>query len=192
MSKDKRFHDVLAFETQDAVSGTSGRECLVEFATYYGVIRTLRVTAEAFRLQGAYEALCATRIPRGADVVEMVCEFARALGDRYGALPLSAASKFLWVRFRSPVVVYDMLVSDGLHLRYGYKYDGYPNYYKIWTTSYRENEERIREACNELNAIKKFTLASEVPQKDLSELISRQWFMERVFDHAMQMPPISG
>jgi hypothetical protein len=183
MQKDSRFHQILAFERRAETSATAGAECLVEVAKHYKVIRTLRRTEENFRLEAAYKALHATEPPTESDVVEKVEAFARALGNKYGGIALSASSKILWMRFRSPVIIYDSIVADWLCKNCGYKDDGYPNYHRIWSRKYREYEEEIEDACAELNSVKKFTLAREVSAAQLSEWANSKWFKQRVFDH---------
>lgn len=185
MWKDSRFHRILAFERRDETSAEKGRECLVEVAEDYKVIRTLRRTGESLRLQAAYEALEATEIPNEGDVVRKVESFADVLRGHYGVFALSAASKFLWMRFRSPVIIYDSFVSAWLRKNYGYKGDGYSNYYRIWSSKYQEYEDQIRCACTELKEVKRFTRAYGVSDEKLSELATSRWFMERVFDHFM-------
>ncbi len=69
-----------------------------------------------------------------------------------------------------------------------YKDDSYANYCKSWLSKYREYEDQIRIACEELRSIRKFTLAwdvREVSDDKLSEWTTSRWFMERVFDHFM-------
>jgi hypothetical protein len=187
MSKDQRFHGNLAYENRAEVAEADGRKTLVDVATYYRVIRSFKVTSEPFRLQAAYEALSRIAPPSHANVVETICKFAEDLAKTYGVVPLSAASKFLWMRFRSPIVIYDSLVCDYLQKKKcGFNYEGYPTYYPAWLNEFHKNHERIQEACQELRSIKKFTLASGIEDTKLSEWTASEWFMERVFDHSMQ------
>jgi hypothetical protein len=64
-----------------------------------------------------------------------------------------------------------------------FKDDSYTTYYKTWANEYRGHEDSIRRACAELIAIKKFTRACDVPDGTISEWVTSQWFMQRVFDH---------
>lgn len=185
MGNDSRFHNVLAYEKRNEISEEGGRKLLVEVATYYSVARTLRDTGEDRRLLAAYQTLAETEPPTMEDVVEKVTLFAETLHQRYGPkTPLSAASKFLWMRFRSPVVIYDSKASGWLWNRC-LKSEGYSAYHEAWLTEYKEHEGRIREACSELKYFKKFTLADQMLDEKFSDLIGSQWFAERVFDHFM-------
>jgi hypothetical protein len=183
--RDSRFHRSLAFDSCPTSVPKNGVSVLAEVAACYGVARTLKTIDEEFRLDGAYKALQAIEQPTEIDVVNKVVAFSHDLGRAYGSIPLSAASKFLWMRFRSPVVIYDSVVSKWLWKTCGYCYDGYANYYSLWLKKYSEFEEEIEQACAELTQIKKFTLACEVSDEQLTAWTSSRWFRERTFDHFM-------
>jgi hypothetical protein len=185
MWKDSHFHSVLA-HGGGKTEKEDGEGCLFEVAVYYRVIRTLRLRGDEPRLQAAYRALSETQLPNGDDPSELVSDFASTLRREYGGFPLSASSKFLWMRFRSPIVIFDQFVSKHLHRQCKFKTGDYADFYKIWINEFHENEHRIREACAELNGIKKFTRADELSNDDLLALTSSRWFAERVFDHFAQ------
>jgi len=105
-------------------------------------------------------------------------------------IPLSAASKFMWIVFRSPVVIYDSTVSAWLSHYAGYNYGGYSSYYEVWHREYERFEPYVRVACGELPGIKRFTHACDVSDNVLNKWTVRRWFMERVFDHFMLNEPV--
>jgi hypothetical protein len=182
MRKDRRFHETLSNRAEASVA----RRCLVDVATYYGVIRTLKKEArETDRLLPVLEALQEVEIISENNVVQTVEAFANALGKTYGGFPLSAASKFLWMRFRTPVVIYDSIVSEWLSKNCGYKYDGYRNYFELWSRAYSNCKEPIQQACTDLASIKKFTLACENSDDEVSLWSASEWFQQRVFDHSI-------
>jgi hypothetical protein len=186
ISKDKGFHEILSFEANAGVDPVVGRKTLIEAANYYRVIRTFKRSQESDRLQDAYQELSGTGFLSRSDVTKTVCEFAKSLKEKYGLFALSAASKFLWMRFRSPIVIYDSLVRNYLGQRQSeFSDEVYKSYYLAWRTKYEENHERVREACGCLIAIKKFTRASGIEDEKLFEWTTSEWFMERVFDHYM-------
>lgn len=177
---------MLGFEANAGVDSVLGRNTLIEAANYYRVIRTFKRSQEGDRLQDAYQGLSGIGFLGRSDVTKTVCEFAKSLKEKYGLFALSAASKFLWLRFRSPIVIYDSLVRNYLGQRQSGFSDGvYESYYLTWRTKYEENHERVREACGCLIAVKKFTLASGIEDEKLYEWTKSEWFMERVFDHYM-------
>jgi len=184
ISKDLEFHRAFAFDRPLPLSDEDGAKCLVEAATYYGVIRTLRKNQdEEFRLVRAYKALQRVSIFDEEDLAQTVESLARELGQ--SNMAWSAASKFLWMRFRSPVIIYDSIVDKWLYDHSDYKDDTYANYCKFWLEKYREYSPQIGEACAELNSVKKFTLIPNVPDHILAGWINNEWFRQRVFDHAM-------
>jgi hypothetical protein len=185
--RDSRFHQTLRYETWQGTSADLGARELAKAATYYGVARTLKKTNEEPRLMGAYEELGKTRLLEENEVPEVVERFAEKLHTIYGTHALSAASKFLWLKFRSPVVIYDSMVSKWICKNCEYRDDGYANYFKYWHEKFPEYEERIKEACAELVTpiVKGFTLACDVADDQLSEWTTSRWFRERVFDHFM-------
>jgi len=187
MWKDRLFHEVLAFAKTD-VDANKGAGTLVEVAKYYGVIRTLKAGArESVRLESAYRMLTSVTYRDLDDVPKIVDRFAAELGSVYGGLPFSAASKFLWMRFRTPIAIYDSLVAAYLAAENrGYDNRTSGSFYSAWRENYLQNQEAIQAACDELISIKKFTLASECKDEDVSNWTNTEWFRERVFDHFMQ------
>ena len=193
MSKDREFHSVLGFEEADKIGHDKGSKTLVDVATYYRVIRTLKVQSEPVRLQAAYKALSTIKKPSPQEVVGTVCDFATELKNTgYGGVALSAASKFLWMRFRDPIKIYDSLTAAYLADGRGFDYKTYESFYDAWQSNYQPNEEEIRAACEELINIKKFTLAAEIEDKELAEWTGSKWFLERVFDHYMQCDALNS
>lgn len=196
LTKDESFHLVLKFEARETTSPTDGASALAQFATYYGVARTLPIIDETPRLLAAYKALCEIEPPTEDDVVTKVQQLEThllSLYDRPGASrktgsPLSAASKFLWIRFRTPVIIYDSLTTRYL-AKHGYKCDGYAGFYGDWIDEYARHEQEIREACAALIGVKHFTWASERSDQDLGALVNSPWFMRGVLDHYMQNAP---
>jgi hypothetical protein len=186
MWTDRKLHLDLSFERQDRISPSAGADSLCVFAKSYGVMRTFNTIEEEPRLNAAYGALRETTCPIESDLVSKVENFAETLRKFYGKVPLSAASKFLWIRFRSPVIIYDSIVWKYLCDNYGLKdADGYTGYCRIWKRKFADYEEDIRAACAELKDIKTFTAASDVSDGDLEQWTSSQWFRNRVFDSYM-------
>ena len=184
--KDKQFHETLAFDGGRNISEPVGAECLVDVAKYYGVIRTLRKNEEQPRLKTAYSALLAIESINENTMIEVVEDFVSTLAVTYRARPLSAASKFLWMRFRSPVLMYDLLVSKWLCEHSDYKKDdGYANFCSAWKRSYQGYESEVRKAASALKTVKDFTLACNVSNDEFESWISSTWFHHRVFDHYM-------
>jgi hypothetical protein len=181
----------LAYEfgSRDEHKRKNAREALCNFAHHYAVIRTLRDRGpqEPERLRGALDILCGVPdLTTESEAVVAVEKFAGELGNLYGGKPLSAATKFMWLRFPRRVIIYDSLAWKWLRkhsdLRDG---DNYQTYTRLWRASFERHAGDIGLACDELIGIKRFTKAVDIPDEDLSALLSADWFRERVFDHAI-------
>ena len=186
---DKRCIDALELDVSPAASC----EALSRMAAFYNINRNLATKDEAWRLEAVHNLL--RRVQRPAtdqEVAECVENFSIELGKAYprksGTTPtlLSAASKFLWMRFQSPVVMYDRYawqwIKDIAKLR---DTSSYAEYLQAWCTSFSDYKAEIAEACSEIVPFKRFTLAGGMADDQLRKLVQEVWFRERVFDHAI-------
>lgn len=159
--------------------------CLSNALNYYRVARTLPEIDEPLRLGTALAALDTMTGPITEDVVDsIVCNLASVFQSVHGRYAISAASKLLWIRFRSPVVIYDSQAVACLNKTAPTKLRGgrYKLYREEWLRQFAECEESIRAACAELCRVKDFSFARTMAKDELMELVSDRWFHERVFD----------
>lgn len=192
---DRRFHETFSIEKSEQISRETGICTLVEVAKEYSVIRNFRKIEESERLGCAYDKLLEISRPTIAEVGQVVDRFAKELGEIYGANHesklLSAASKFLWMRFRSPIIVYDTLAWNWLQNQNLLKSaDDYSAYITAWESRYSDFQEDIKHGCSELVAIKKFTLGWNLSDDELKSWTSGDWFHHRVFDYLIIDPEI--
>ncbi len=183
--KDQRFSRLLSVKNEANLSLTEGAACLVEVATHYGVHRTLRDIGEVPRLKAAYELLPKQEQISQVEMFTVVETLARDLGNTYGKIALSASSKFLWMRYRDPIIIYDSIVSTWLSTHCRLKEYGYRAYCEKWLEEYSKHSEEVHKACLEVRGIKRFTLACDCPDEDIAEWTTSEWFMRRVFDYYM-------
>ena len=134
------------------------------FPTAFDVERGLRRFEPM--LQVFDEARVTTVLP--ATLVEVVLLFQRKLGDVYGGRKvLSAATKFLWLLHRDPVVIFDSQARVALGAPIG----DYSRYLKLWYAGYELAKQPIAAAC------------SELPNDQVdSTTASAEWFRRRVYD----------
>ena len=88
---------------------------------------------------------------------------------------LSAASKFLWMRFGHPFIIYDSLTWKWIDT-YQMEYSSirtYVDFYDAWRKKFEEHQKKIDMACEELlNAqVTKFLCPSEEEKNEFEEAI---------------------
>jgi hypothetical protein len=96
---------------------------------------------------------------------------------------VSAASKLLWLSSRKPII-YDSRAFVALEKEYGHKgkKKDYDAYCRSWKRAYKNNEQAVLDAVNELPKVRAF-LPGDTPADDqLLSLVREPWFRERVFD----------
>lgn len=106
--------------------------------------------------------------------VDAVNYCASELEKKYKRKQLSAASKLLWFKFKSPIIIYDNLALKGLNKRLAHRgvkvrEQNYAEYYKEWRTEYGKVEGAILKICKQ-------------HLDKIDSVASEGWFRERVFD----------
>lgn len=153
-------------------------------AKYYKVTRNFPIDESEARLQGALDLVKSDSSKLVTNnVCEMVNNLALAFERRYGKNAVSAASKFLWLRHKSPVVIFDSRAKKWLDCN-GYKVpvNNYEEYRNQWLTAFSDNSEKIEEACAALMTVRDFSMAFERSTEEVVSVTTSIWFQERVFD----------
>ena len=109
-------------------------------------------------------------------------DFEKEYPKKHGKEKVSAASKFLWIRCQSPVVIRDTNAFEYLIEGCGGKLPDYAAYWKEWRKQFAKQKARIRSACAELVHVKEFSLAKDMSKAELESIVGKRWFNERVFD----------
>lgn len=153
-------------------------------AKYYKVTRNFPIDESETRLQGALDLVKSdsSKLVEN-NVCEIVNNLALEFERRYGKNAVSAASKFLWLRHKSPVVIFDSRAKKWLD-RNGYKVpaNNYEGYRGQWLTAFSDNSKKIKEACAALTAVRDFSMAFESSAEEVVSVTTSIWFQERVFD----------
>jgi lambda repressor-like predicted transcriptional regulator len=171
----------LSDKKQDFKARTS---TLVKAAIYYRVIRNFEREEYGDRLQPVLEALDNTRRPSSAKATVSCVESLRtSLSRSYPKDTLSASSKFLWLRYMSPVIIYDARAKKSLREKSLKPGDSYQSYCEAWTKGYESHQSAIAAACRKLPAVRKFTAASDKTLAEVKAISEQPWFHERVFDN---------
>lgn len=158
-----------------------------EAASYYQVGRRFPKKKDAGeRLGKALDRLDAVLQQAGTLTAQNVEEVVTTLAEEFNVdyengIEISAASKFLWIRNKTPVVIFDARASACL-LRLGATLDGkYAKYHGEWLRCFEQRQKIVRAACNDLLELKKFSPDAET-EENLTSTVTSRWFHERVFD----------
>lgn len=113
-----------------------------------------------------------------SESIETVINFSNNLSALFpGKNYYSASSKFLWLKFQSPIIIMDSRTIKALDKKL--KPENYSQYYSLWKETYLKCEKQIIKSCLLLPSVKNYFYN---PDMDISEIIHSKWFHERVFD----------
>lgn len=103
-----------------------------------------------------------------------------AISANYGGREtLSLTTKFMWLKFRSPVKIYDSQARTAL----GTKTGDIAEFNAVWTESFYEHLADIQSSCERLVQVRNYSIDPKVATPRFIEALSSQaWFQERVFD----------
>jgi hypothetical protein len=151
--------------------------------SYYKIARNFRglkedevaenISKELLEIDGSEE-----------NYIKNVEDLAASFKKSYGQYNLSAASKLLWLRYRSPYLIYDSRAVTALH-RMGNKFRNadYTLYCESWRREFEKRSDEISLAAHGLvNLPRKYTPAFTLTDDDLVKIADSKWFIERVFD----------
>lgn len=151
-----------------------------EAATYYRVARNWRQASEEDGRYGAIlDFLDSAEPPQMDSIAAYVTKSAEQLrslnGDRN---VLSLTSKMLWVKFKSPVVIYDTQAKRAL----GLTGDDYSKFVKVWHDHFSVEKNAIEVACAQLENAIRFCVRPDLHIDEFRSFAFADFFMERVFD----------
>lgn len=110
------------------------------------------------------------------NTVEKILEVGKRISEKYGNRGvLSLTTKFLWIKIKQPILIYDSQARLALGSDNGVLDD----YYRRWFKEFNVHQAEIVEVCSKLPAMKKYAANQEV---DIRSIALETWFHERVFD----------
>lgn len=113
------------------------------------------------------------------NVIDVVNYMRQHISSKYGQRSvLSLTTKFLWLKVKSPVRIYDRQARIALGTSEG----DYLAFNTAFTTRYSECQEEIEKACRNLINVISYTVRPNLQQESLVNLVSSTWFRERVLD----------
>lgn len=119
----------------------------------------------------------------GNDGANSVTKLTCLFGDEFGRENLSAASKLLWLRHRSPFLIYDRNAVVALTMMSPKaKIDrNYGEFEAVWRSEFGKREKEVVAAAHRLTGLLPY-FDHVYDERALHSLGSSQWFHERVFD----------
>lgn len=94
--------------------------------------------------------------------VKEILEIERRISEKYGNRSiLSLSTKFLWIKIRQPILIYDSQARTALGTENG----ALDTFYEKWHIEFKVNQKEIVEACSKLPDMNKYTENQEVGTK---------------------------
>ena len=112
--------------------------------------------------------------------VKEILEIERRISKMYGNKSvLSLTTKFLWLKIKHPILIYDSRARIALGTENGIL----DSFYKKWREEFATFQREIVKACSKLPELNKYSVDQEVGTKEyIREISGEAWFQERVFD----------
>lgn len=114
------------------------------------------------------------------NIVKKILEIEREISAKYGKrIVLSLTTKFLWLKIKKPILIYDSQARIALGSNNGDLLD----YYNKWQEGFKHHKKDIEAACYQLSDLHLYAVDQKMGTKEyIKEVSSKSWFQERVFD----------
>ncbi len=166
-----------------AISGTHSASQIRDALKYYKIARNFKGLKDDVVATNVSKELLKVDGCRGI-YSENVKDLASRFKKSCNQYNLSAASKLLWLRYRSPYLIYDSRAVTALH-RMGNKFKNadYTLYCEAWRREFEKRSNEISLAARGLVSLpREYTAAFTQTDDELTKLVHSKWFIERVFD----------
>ena len=112
--------------------------------------------------------------------VKKILEIKDKISAQYGNKgALSLTTKFLWLKIKQPVLIYDSQARIAVGANDG----DLVGYYQMWHEDFEKHQTQIKKACAQLSNLHLYAVDQGTGTKTyIKELSSKPWFHERVFD----------
>lgn len=181
-TEEKKLHSAL--KTSPPLDLDDVRKSL----NHYGVARNFKGLSQDKTAAFIQESLCAISDTPTLTAEEKVVKLAKKFKKNFRQYNLSASSKLLWLRNRTPYILYDKRAVSALSAmdpkfnKSDNKSD-YQKYCKSWRSAYSQKKELILKAAERLKEIHRDFMPPSTPSDEkLSPMVTKRWFLERIFD----------
>lgn len=149
----------------------------------YGVARTFKGIKDHAKASCALQALREIDNQPGLSPVEKVEFLMGQFATHFERANLSAATKLLWLRYRSPFVILDARACTALvELKQKFDKRSYAEYFDAWNAAFNQQKERVIAAADQLATVQPFFAAWHPTPTSVLDLVRQPWFLERIFD----------
>ena len=180
---------IETLKTRDQDDRDKKLKALQRFAGFYRIARNLSLKDEFKDEIKGIERYCGVFVILNniskekvkEDVPAAVAEVSEKLGKVFKNQNfISAASKFLWLMFQSPVKIYDNQARQALCLK---GRPDYSKYFERWKIEFDKKRVDIENACQKLSGDYLYAEPSKLAKEEyIKKISSEKWFHERVFD----------
>ncbi|MFT6207079.1 MAG: hypothetical protein ACJA0T_000983 [Colwellia sp.] len=171
-----------------ALAGTNREAKLSALKSAGGFYRVARNVPTAFdvgigmkRFQPVLEILDNLSIDQfEKDPVKKILDIESQISSKYGNRGvLSLTTKFLWLKLKSPILIYDAQARIAVNSTDG----DLAGYYKNWAAEFENHEVEIQSVCSKLSNLNLYVTDQSIATKEyVNKISSNKWFHERVFD----------
>lgn len=175
VEKEERYCIALASDNLN-----TRRQGLIDAGGHFRIARNLPTIYETDgRYQAVLEALSEVHDATEANTVEVVEALRQTVSNAYGGRNvLSATTKFLWLKLKAPVRIYDSQARCAL----GTAENDYRAFYAAFTKKFMAARHEIEHACLRLSEVLSYSAAPTMSREQINALTSQIWFKERVLD----------
>lgn len=180
LSHDRSCHESLQSGTRDEKLAS-----LKDAAVHYKVARNLPKECDKDRGLSRYEPVLevideVTASHFSEDTVRLINTIQKRISINYkNRSVLSLTTKFLWLKIRDPIIIYDSQARKALKTKNG----DLLGFYDAWRKEYEVHSQTITTACTNLSRVSKYSCNQKIATVEYVKFISSQtWFQERVFD----------
>lgn len=114
------------------------------------------------------------------DPVKKILEIESQISNKYGNRGvLSLTTKFLWLKLKSPILMYDSQARIAVKSSDG----DLAGYYKNWFVEFENHKDEIQSVCSNLSQLNLYAVDQSIATKEyINKISSNKWFHKRVFD----------
>ena len=180
LSHDRLYHDSLNNGTREVKLIS-----IKNAATYYKVAHNLPKEHDEDVGCARYEPLLnvidkVSTSDFSGDTVKSISKVLKMISKAYGNRGvLSITTKFLWLKIRDLIIIYDSQARKALDTEDG----DLSAFYEAWRAEFDAHSNAIATACSTLSSVSKYscdqTIATQAYVRDIA---AHRWFQERVFD----------